>query len=285
MFKTTSNKVWGCPVINTAFLYLLVYPDLNAFKIGKANDVVRRAEMIQRWWGMPDYGFSYYAEVPRSIVFEVEKALHCMLGSYSLSFSEGDGKTEFFRLDSLGHALNLLEYYQTVNGCNFNVMQGVSERVHCRPKRQQVSMAYKRHNAGCRRFEVGMTENAGRLKRILRINNLLLRYPHRFDFSIDRIDDNNYKLTFCSHLSLARIVSENLCVKGGSLSVASGSSCHLLMRERRSSERVVIQLKFPDMRELLDDGNYPGLIFCSELRASFGYLEGIQFNGVSSLRT
>lgn len=41
-------------------LYLLIYPELEAFKIGKANNVQDRIKTLSRSWGKINYDGSYY---------------------------------------------------------------------------------------------------------------------------------------------------------------------------------------------------------------------------------
>ena len=44
-------------------VYLLIYPKLKAFKVGKADNVFNRADSIKKWWGEPNYTDSLSLEI------------------------------------------------------------------------------------------------------------------------------------------------------------------------------------------------------------------------------
>ena len=54
-------------------VYLLIYPKLKAFKVGKADNVFNRADNIKKWWGEPDYVNSLSLEINNELVFKLEK--------------------------------------------------------------------------------------------------------------------------------------------------------------------------------------------------------------------
>lgn len=96
---------------NTSHVYVLVYPKLKAYKIGKANDVNNRINSLSKHWGDVDYQESYTITVPQSEVFNVEKSLQNLLFEHKLLFKYGDGKNEFFKLDSLNVALSFIKLF------------------------------------------------------------------------------------------------------------------------------------------------------------------------------
>jgi hypothetical protein len=51
-------------------VYILVYPELKGFKIGKADDVSNRISALSSW-GTVDYKNSYVVTVSHKIVFKI----------------------------------------------------------------------------------------------------------------------------------------------------------------------------------------------------------------------
>ena len=102
-------------------VYLLVFPDKNAIKIGKANEINSRISTLRRYWGEPDYKKSYSIRTSSKCVGNLEKGLHLFLSNYSIAFEKGDGKTEFFTLDSIEHALTYIDMYNSISSNNTEI--------------------------------------------------------------------------------------------------------------------------------------------------------------------
>ncbi len=79
---------------SVSYVYVLVYPEIKALKIGKANCTLSRIKSLNI--GKVDYGRSYHIEVGEDKVFLLEKALHSMFKNNNLSLSGFDGATEMF---------------------------------------------------------------------------------------------------------------------------------------------------------------------------------------------
>lgn len=173
-------------------LYVLVYPDKKLLKIGKANDVVVRAHGLQKYWGKPDYEHSWSLEIDADQVFKIEKALHLLLAKHAAGLSEGDGKTEFFAIECLGHVLEHLEvftkqskYYVLEQGINAPEMVVIQK---------PVDKQLKRYTRGCANLKAswkGVTKN---LELSMRVIGILIKHKERinYHYKIDGDDFNFY---------------------------------------------------------------------------------------------
>ncbi|GHA18973.1 hypothetical protein GCM10008090_30830 [Arenicella chitinivorans] len=90
--------------MNLTQLYLLIFPEEECFKIGKANDVFKRSKSFA-WLAEPDYDNSYSLTLNERKVYQIEKALHLFLDDYSVDKGNGDGHTEVFEIEGLTFAL------------------------------------------------------------------------------------------------------------------------------------------------------------------------------------
>lgn len=91
-------------------VYILVYPHLDAVKIGKAGNVFSRTQQLCHW-GTPDFGQSYVINVKQSDVYKLEGALHLKLSNYRKEMQKMDGYTEFFNLDVLNELDSILVFF------------------------------------------------------------------------------------------------------------------------------------------------------------------------------
>ncbi|WP_325892861.1 GIY-YIG nuclease family protein [Grimontia sp. NTOU-MAR1] len=67
-------------------LYILIFDDFDAIKIGKADDISNRVNTLKKWWGEPDYAESYALEIDIDKVFLLEKVLHSILKEFFKRF-------------------------------------------------------------------------------------------------------------------------------------------------------------------------------------------------------
>lgn len=117
------------PHMNT-FLYLLVFPEKNIVKIGKANDIKLRIGALKKWWGHVDYNNSYSLEISEIDVFKLEKSLHLILANRAVKFDHGDGKTEVFGIESLEIAVKHIELYLSdSNNSAGNFLKGINHKI------------------------------------------------------------------------------------------------------------------------------------------------------------
>lgn len=91
-------------------LYLLNFPDNNAIKIGKANNIQRRIDDLKSHWGTVDYNNSYYLKGDEKYIFKLEKTLHFLVKDFRIKELQGDGKTEMFNQTCLPNLLNHLNF-------------------------------------------------------------------------------------------------------------------------------------------------------------------------------
>jgi hypothetical protein len=110
-------------------LYLLVFPDINSIKIGKANDINKRISSLKRWWGQVDYQSSYFVASTEKRVFKIESILHFLLEPYKTIFNSGDGKEELYSPEALEIALQYLSIYTGSKNCSLVVKKGIPDRI------------------------------------------------------------------------------------------------------------------------------------------------------------
>lgn len=173
-------------------LYLLVFPVRGMLKIGKADDIHKRIQVLRRHWGDADYDASYHVEAPTATVLRLERSLHFLLERFRRFDEEGDGKTELFSLEALDIALQHLELFL----CTQPELQGVRKGVP-RPALTAVQQV-KRRSRPDRLLErskamVGsVNELARQFGRVNRLLSLLHRRQSRIAFQYELMDEVVY---------------------------------------------------------------------------------------------
>lgn len=110
-------------------LYLLHFPKINAIKIGKANNIQNRIDVLTRHWGKVDYDGSYFLEQNEKDVYKLERSLHVFLAPYKLEFDFGDGKEEMFKYEALEQVKRLMDIYLEAPGNTLALVKGVPRPV------------------------------------------------------------------------------------------------------------------------------------------------------------
>jgi hypothetical protein len=178
---------------NTSYLYLLVFPQKNIIKIGKADDIHNRIQALRRWWGDVDYDASYQLEATQDTVLRLEKSLHFLLSSHAVSFEQGDGRTELFSYSALETALKHIELYVSSGALTTQVRKGVIKPVPKQkistPRRSWRHAKLLRNTKAMVRSVSAIAEKFGRINRILHI---LLRKQAKVAFQYDIIEDQIY---------------------------------------------------------------------------------------------
>ncbi|HFT6957226.1 TPA: GIY-YIG nuclease family protein [Proteus mirabilis] len=97
--------------MNTVFsnVYILIYPHLNAIKVGKADNLFNRIQQLNHW-GKPDLNISYMVEINKENVYKLEGALHLVLYPFKKIMDKKDGYTEFFDIEALDEVSKVLEF-------------------------------------------------------------------------------------------------------------------------------------------------------------------------------
>lgn len=97
--------------MSQSFIYLLVFPLHDMFKIGKADDLDKRITTLKAEWGRLDADRSFYLRVKQHRVFATENTLHNTLAPFKKTLTQGDGHSEMFHLKGLDTALNAFTQY------------------------------------------------------------------------------------------------------------------------------------------------------------------------------
>lgn len=226
-------------------LYLIVFPEKNVVKVGKAIDIWQRLGSLRQWWGEPDLAGSYFIEASEDIVGRLEKALHCFLVGYSAAAEEGDGRTELFRMDALPVALQLLELHIAgAPAAGYALVKGIPRSVEKAPA---ASLALTKDRV-LERFRTrselmldSLDATATNLRYLRRLVLLLRRWAHRIQFQWDRYD-GGVLLRFRGNPALLRALESPKIwdTLGFTLHDSRGHFHGIgLLRSRQSSEGVI----------------------------------------------
>jgi hypothetical protein len=174
-----------------AYLYLLVFPAKKVVKVGKAVDILNRLATLKRWWGEPDYDASYSVKAEESLVFRLERALHCFLDEFDAAENSGDGRTELFRVEALPIALRHLELYiSSKQPGNYQLTKGIPRAV-AMPVQNSArdTRTYKRYTKQGRLALDSLDRTLRKLRYLHRLVGLLIRWQHKIQYQWDPIDD------------------------------------------------------------------------------------------------
>ncbi len=201
-------------------IYLLIYPKLKAFKIGKADNIANRIHNLKKYWGEPTYIDSLYLEIDTKFVFRLEKSLHTLLEQFSMNFNEGDGKSEFFSIEALSDAIDYIKIFIRSNKLSAELVKGIDEPI-IKSKRSPQSdlnssnkrdWYYQRHNSASKRTLSSFKDNLNNLEAVLRVNALLIKYRDRISYDIV-INEEYCFLTLYNRKVIAFILMNRLSFK------------------------------------------------------------------------
>jgi DNA-binding XRE family transcriptional regulator len=112
-----------------SLVYVIIFPKINAFKVGKADDLKKRLPLLISHWGTPDYEDSYYISVPSSQVFKLESSIHFLLSSHNIKYEIGSGKTEMFDMRVFDMAIQYLQMFVSVNNNVTSLVKGINKDI------------------------------------------------------------------------------------------------------------------------------------------------------------
>ncbi len=210
-------------------IYLLIYPKLKAFKIGKADNIANRIHNLKKYWGEPKYIDSLYLEIDTKFVFKLEKSLHTLLEQFSMNFSEGDGKSEFFSIEALSDAIDYIKIFIRSNKLSTELVKGIDEPIIKFKRSPQSDLNssnkrdwyYQRHNSASKRTLSRFKHNLNNLEAVLRVNTLLIKYRDRISYDIV-INEEYCFLTLYNRKVIAFILMNHLYFKSQSFPTGFG---------------------------------------------------------------
>lgn len=174
---------------NTTKLYLLVFPEHGIMKVGKADDINNRIQSLRRWWGEVDYESSYYLLAPEDVVFKLEKSLHFLLSSFSVSFEEGDGRTELFSEDALDIAIKHIDLYCSASSELKGLTKGVPRpALPVAASKRRRRNKYAKYSQMSKSLARGVSRIAKKFDYINRLLVILLRKQSRIAYQYDIVD-------------------------------------------------------------------------------------------------
>lgn len=110
-----------------SFIYLLVLEEKNLFKIGKANDIVNRYEILKSKWGAFDLEKSYLIKCEEKSIFKLEKTLHYIFKDFNVTLDEHiDGYTEWFDIQCYLGVIDVINNLKSINSDIIQINKGLS---------------------------------------------------------------------------------------------------------------------------------------------------------------
>ena len=88
----------------------MVFPKVEAVKIGMSKNIGRRTATLQKEWGYIDLEKSFFLSLEQDRVHKIEKALHHLFAKKRVDSSRGDGYTELFSLSSYDSILKVISF-------------------------------------------------------------------------------------------------------------------------------------------------------------------------------
>ncbi|MEX9892501.1 GIY-YIG nuclease family protein [Providencia rettgeri] len=96
---------------SSSYVYILVYPHLQAIKIGKANNVFNRVQRLCRW-GNFDSDKSFKVKINQNNAYKLESSIHFLLRKFKKEMVFGDGFTEFFEIGCYSKIIELMNLFE-----------------------------------------------------------------------------------------------------------------------------------------------------------------------------
>lgn len=177
-------------------LYLLHFPKINALKIGKANTIQNRVDVLTRYWGEVDYAESYYLEAKEQDVFKLERALHFFLAHYKLDFEYGEGKEEMFKVEALEHVQKHINVYIESSGNNLVLKKGLTPKpfktvLEKQSKEPSFTSFIKRDKAAL----LDLSENHQKILKIHKLAHFFLKHHKRIKYQYS-YQNGDFKIAF-----------------------------------------------------------------------------------------
>jgi hypothetical protein len=180
-------------------VYILDFPQIDAIKVGKANDIFKRLGVLERHWGRANFNESYAIKTLQENVKFIETTIKSALHKYQIKGLEGDGKTEIFQKCGLEQALNILNVY--IHDCDDEVVvtkgfkrpkpEHANQKKYLRGDEYKSNLLQKKVNDLIHSFE----ESSDRMIKAFRIISYLDKYKHKIKCKFD-ITEGNIKLKF-----------------------------------------------------------------------------------------
>lgn len=112
---------------NKSSVYLLILKEKPFFKIGKADDIIRRMLELQRVWGSFDLDKSIEIRCEATQVLKIEKTLHSIFFDHKLKMDKKlDGHTEWFDVSCFDAVVDMVKSIKTQNSNIYKITQGIS---------------------------------------------------------------------------------------------------------------------------------------------------------------
>lgn len=174
-------------------IYILVF--LKGFvKVGKADDILKRLENLERVWGDVDLVNSYYLSVKKESVFKVESMLHHLVAAHSADVGSGDGHTEMFHKDSLPLVMQYLDIYISNSSEELKLVKGIKKLQPIKSsKEKRYKTKYEKHLEGSNTVLEVLDFNRNVLRYLSRVVGVLHKNNDKIEY---RIVEDKYGYVF-----------------------------------------------------------------------------------------
>jgi hypothetical protein len=189
-------------------VYLLKFPDIEAFKVGKSDNIINRLMSLKKYWGEPDFESSVSISIDKRFVFKLENMLKNALDQYQIKGLSGDGMSELFELSAFPVSLKYLDIY--VDDCDFNIeiKKGIDKP---NPTPSGTTVQLKGDSYKCRTIDNNIkhlyssfSESSESLLKTIRLMGFLSKYRHKIPMKFEydkpyaklRFWDNKYSRTW-----------------------------------------------------------------------------------------
>ncbi|MDD2699380.1 MAG: GIY-YIG nuclease family protein [Arcobacteraceae bacterium] len=109
-----------------SFIYLLVSEENNIFKIGKADNIINRYEILKSKWGNFNLTNSYKIKCYENSIFKIEKTLQYIFKDFNIIPEyQYDGYTEWFDMKCYQDIITLINNLKTLNSDIIDIQQGI----------------------------------------------------------------------------------------------------------------------------------------------------------------
>lgn len=188
-------------------IYILVF--LKGFvKVGKADDILKRLENLERVWGDVDLVNSYYLSVKKENVFKVESMLHHLVAAHSADVGSGDGHTEMFHKDSLPLVMQYLDIYINSSPDDLKLVKGIKKLKPIKAnKERKYKSKYEKHLEASARVIETFEFNKNVLRYLSRIIGILHKNSDKIEYRI--VGDKNGYTFLIKNQKLCKAFSDN----------------------------------------------------------------------------
>jgi len=224
-------------MVNPTYFYVLVYPNIDVFKIGISSDMYVRVNCLKKFLGMPDFSASCRFEISKMKGMELEKLLLSKLQKCQSSFIEKiPGKSEIFSIKEIDSAFYYIDDFCVSRGIHGITKNALTyQMLKSTPKRLRAESKKMRRNIDS--FHNNLRNILRKVEIINRIILLLYLKQNEFAYEYDICGDVIY-----FRMCIKKEVSENWRYKLGKLFKFESRKISDLYNVKRYCENIICHI-------------------------------------------